>query len=207
MVWFELFSSSLFFLLNFHLHLVLESKTHFFNTLYTDETNSQRGWWSILEIPYFTDIFFGSLPPILTFIPVSRLIGLSVCHEFKLPSLISEPCFTDVFMCYFYCETIIYGDCLSIYIQVFERGWKKERCFIFIAVQPWCLLGNFVVLLGNFKIQTIVWPWKSLKSEKNTKMITFLPWYSRFKTVFKFEIRPEKRPVKLFTLRTPISSL
>ena len=71
--------------------------------------------------------FLGSLPPILTFIPVSRLIGLSVCHEFKIPSLISEPCCTDVFMCYFYCETIIYGDCLSIHIQVFERVWKKER--------------------------------------------------------------------------------
>ena len=28
------------------------------------------------------------------------------------------------------------------------------------------LLGNFADLLGNFKFQTILWPWKSLKPEK-----------------------------------------
>ena len=28
------------------------------------------------------------------------------------------------------------------------------------------LLGNFAVLLSNFKFQTIIWPWKSLKPEK-----------------------------------------
>ena len=45
------------------------------------------------------------------------------------------------------------------------------------------LLCNFAVLLGNFKFQTRIWPWISLKPEKR---IFFFASYSRF---FKYEIR------------------
>ena len=45
------------------------------------------------------------------------------------------------------------------------------------------------ILLGNFKFQAIICQWKTLQPEKMiTKMVTWLPWSSRFKNLFKYEI-------------------
>ena len=35
------------------------------------------------------------------------------------------------------------------------------------------LLGNFPDLLGNFRFQTIIWPWKSLKPDDNFFALVF----------------------------------
>ena len=48
------------------------------------------------------------------------------------------------------------------------------------------LLGNFAVLFGNFKFQTVIWNLKrKSKKLKTQKMITFLPLYSRFQNCLK----------------------
>ena len=49
------------------------------------------------------------------------------------------------------------------------------------------LLGNSV-LLGNFKIQTIIWPWKTVKQENDD--VNFAALFQESKTVFKYEISP-----------------
>ena len=59
------------------------------------------------------------------------------------------------------------------------------------------LLGNFAVLLSNFKFQTIIWPWKSLKPKtEKKKMIAFFNLDS--KTVFKCKARQNLLPVISF---------
>ena len=47
---------------------------------------------------------------------------------------------------------------------------------------------TFCILLGNFRIKTIISPWKSLQQEKR-KWLLFCPGIQDPKTVFEYEIR------------------
>ena len=66
------------------------------------------------------------------------------------------------------------------------------------------LLDNFTVLLDNLKFLIDNMTLKKPKTG-TTKMKTFCPNIQDSNTVFRYEIRPELRPVKLFTLRSSIS--
>ena len=75
-----------------------------------------------------------------------------------------------------------YGHCLNM-------RENSPYVYFFFPVGPGLLhlYGNFVVLLGNFKFQTRIWPWKSLK-----------PGIQDSKNVFNCEIQQKLWPVKFF---------
>ena len=68
--------------------------------------------------------------------------------------------------------------CSKIFVDLTSSGlmWNYSYSFSSMSVEPGPLLGNLAVLLGNFKIQTMIQSWKTGK----TDMIINLSWYSRF---------------------------
>ena len=71
-----------------------------------------------------------------------------------------------------------------------QNEMDPKRCFAHhtgYAVEPGCLHGNFAVLLGNLRFQKIIWPWKSLKPEKNEDNFFALVFKRDFKLSFNMK--------------------
>ena len=77
------------------------------------------------------------------------------------------------------------------YIEIDHNSWAT----MFAHFRTF--LGNFTVLFSNFEIQTIISPWKGLKQEKQWWQL-FCPRIQDSKTIFKYKIRQNVQPVKVF---------
>ena len=67
------------------------------------------------------------------------------------------------------------------YIQLYVCSSSLLQLRQVVSTAICTLLGNFLVLLGNLKIQTIIWPWITPLTGKTTIYI------QKSKTVFKYE--------------------